>query len=601
MTLLLKKNLEPKASVFLSTMSEKSFLGDFLVTPFEKVMKILNKISACLQVHDENFLLEDLKYVISKIENRSLYSYYENDFTNLNNNNDKNNIEIRSFIDSINEYSEKPVNPSISINNKYTGNLKRPSKIFRTSKAKFNTMQVNNKEQIKQKLDERIQFQALQNKIRNNDSNKPSLVIEECDFFPLEEQLRNIKYFSSGLNEDLIQQIDKNLVTTLESQLTSKSFNIFDFYDKYQNSSFNYMTRYMLKALDLYPLINIENLESFCNTIKNGYKETSPYHNQIHGVDVAHSLYTYMIFSNDFETKFKFEKIDILSLMIAAVCHDIGHPGFNNGFHINSLSSYAVQYNDKSVLENYHASEATRILLIPENNILDNMDKDNFKIFRKRFIEAILSTDMTLHVKTNSLIKTKLQSNNISKGQNIESLIPDIDDKFQNQQELLNYFLHTADIAHNTKNFDISLKWVCNLSQEFWNQGDVEKSMNLPISFLCDRTTADVPKSQIGFIKGIIVPSFEILLDMLPELFYISESIEDNLDKWGKMTMRELESKLKGNDSIQNEDRVQNKEMTKQKSKKKVEFIQHPSSKSKLNFEIHFQAINLDSESVIDN
>jgi hypothetical protein len=40
------------------------------------------------------------------------------------------------------------------------------------------------------------------------------------------------------------------------------------------------------------------------------------------------------------------EHIDIMSFLVAAICHDFGHDGFNNGFHINSLSERAIRYND---------------------------------------------------------------------------------------------------------------------------------------------------------------------------------------------------------------------------------------------------------------
>lgn len=41
----------------------------------------------------------------------------------------------------------------------------------------------------------------------------------------------------------------------------------------------------------------------------------------------------------------------------------------------------------------------------------------------------------------------------------------------------------------------VLVKWVDLLMEEFWNQGDKEKQQNLlPVSFLCDRDDADLPK-----------------------------------------------------------------------------------------------------------
>lgn len=50
------------------------------------------------------------------------------------------------------------------------------------------------------------------------------------------------------------------------------------------------------------------------------------------------------------------------ALMVASVAHDIGHPGVNNNFLINSSDELALRYNDISVLENHHASSLFKIL-----------------------------------------------------------------------------------------------------------------------------------------------------------------------------------------------------------------------------------------------
>ncbi len=42
-------------------------------------------------------------------------------------------------------------------------------------------------------------------------------------------------------------------------------------------------------------------------------------------------------------------QLDILSLLFSAIIHDFKHPGFNNGFLINSKSEMAIQFNGKLV------------------------------------------------------------------------------------------------------------------------------------------------------------------------------------------------------------------------------------------------------------
>jgi hypothetical protein len=63
-------------------------------------------------------------------------------------------------------------------------------------------------------------------------------------------------------------------------------------------------------------------------------------------------------------------KIDILSFLVACICHDLGHDGYTNGYHVNAQTDRAIRYNDISVQENYHAAETFVILQKPMFNFL---------------------------------------------------------------------------------------------------------------------------------------------------------------------------------------------------------------------------------------
>lgn len=41
--------------------------------------------------------------------------------------------------------------------------------------------------------------------------------------------------------------------------------------------------------------------------------------------------------------------MDVFSLLIAALCHDVGHTGRTNLFEVGIMSKLAIRYNDKSV------------------------------------------------------------------------------------------------------------------------------------------------------------------------------------------------------------------------------------------------------------
>lgn len=53
-----------------------------------------------------------------------------------------------------------------------------------------------------------------------------------------------------------------------------------------------------------------------------------PYHNFHHAVDVTISSYLIL---TAFEARARMEPVDMFSLMVAAIGHDVGHPGLTNG------------------------------------------------------------------------------------------------------------------------------------------------------------------------------------------------------------------------------------------------------------------------------
>jgi hypothetical protein len=147
------------------------------------------------------------------------------------------------------------------------------------------------------------------------------------------------------------------------------------------------------------------------------------------------------------------------------------------------------------------------------------------------------------HARTLSLVKNKLVSNDIQGGKNIDRIFHDTNTLFDEQQEVLNFLMHTCDIGHSAKPFALSYKWTMNIMEEFWCQGDNERKKGLPISFLCDREKAEVPKNQIVFIKSILVPNYDILIDMFPSLNHFKTNLENNVNNWARIAEEEREKR----------------------------------------------------------
>jgi hypothetical protein len=102
------------------------------------------------------------------------------------------------------------------------------------------------------------------------------------------------------------------------------------------------------------------------------------------------------------------EDLGVLSLLLAAICHDLDHPGTTNAFQVNTGSALAMRYNDASVLENHHA--ATGFALMERAGILRHLSPGEYRAARKAILAAILATDMSAHKELLARVTAKVEA-----------------------------------------------------------------------------------------------------------------------------------------------------------------------------------------------
>ncbi|XP_045907992.1 calcium/calmodulin-dependent 3',5'-cyclic nucleotide phosphodiesterase 1A isoform X2 [Micropterus dolomieu] len=257
------------------------------------------------------------------------------------------------------------------------------------------------------------------------------------------------------------------------------------------------LTRYDLISRFKIP---ISAVVSFVEALEVGYsKHKNPYHNLMHAADVTQTVHYLLLKTGMVHW---LTELEIFAMIFAAAVHDYEHTGTTNNFHIQTRSDTAILYNDRSVLESHHVSAAYRLLQDDdEMNILYNLSKDDWRELRALVVEMVLATDMSCHFQQVKAMKNFLQQ-------------PEGIDK----PKALSLLLHTADISHPAKSWDLHHRWTTSLLEEFFRQGDKEAELGLPFSPLCDRKSTMVAQSQIGFIDFIVVPTFTVLTDMMERI-----------------------------------------------------------------------------------
>merc|ERR1719261_260496 len=278
---------------------------------------------------------------------------------------------------------------------------------------------------------------------------------------------------------------------------------------------------------------------SFFSAFRAGYDNTNSYHNFYHAVDTVQT--TFLLMSTIDKQKAIFEDIDMFAVMVGALGHDLGHPGVNSLFLINTRHDYAMTYNDTSVLENMHISTLYRILKSDATNIFVGLDHSQWTNARKTIISSVLATDMAHHFKMVSDIDVFYSLNDDKLNSGDPEIRAEVYREKATRVMLLNLLLHAADISNAAKPFDICEKWAKRVMDEFFDQGDKEREKGMTVSAMFDRHSTNPYQMQCNFIEFVVGPLYIGMIKLFPELKEYGENLVENRRVWGDKWIANLE------------------------------------------------------------
>lgn len=200
-------------------------------------------------------------------------------------------------------------------------------------------------------------------------------------------------------SEDLFV-IERCMVKVADPKYEVKDLQHFSVLDKSRAELYGFILGF-LERLGLCESIGVTPSEflDFLVDVDHGYLPNA-YHSFYHAVDVAIVLY-HMVCEYDVATYIS--RIDIAALLIAGLCHDIGHPGKNNNYQVNLKTDLAVRYSNKSVLESYSCT--ITMDLLSKHKLLRHIETASGSLglptsepeMRTAIIKMILATDMIFH------------------------------------------------------------------------------------------------------------------------------------------------------------------------------------------------------------
>ena len=345
----------------------------------------------------------------------------------------------------------------------------------------------------------------------NNKPLKTKLNLNLANVINANNKHKNTVYKKVKVTPNKTEVIPSNLFLTSKEQIESKDFNIFNFEASVgQENTLYLIGLYIFKKYEFSKIIKENNFINWSKKIAAGYSRKNPYHTDLHGADVTQTCFVSLL-QKDVINISKLDNNDICVLITSCMCHDFKHGGLNNNFLRLTKDKLAIRYNDISILENMHISEAFKLMNTnPECDLFSGVDKKIYEKMRKKMISCVLATDMANHNGHINFMKNVINNNN----------------KAEDNQEFMNLLIHASDISNPTKPFNVYLKWAKLVVEEFCQQGDKEKALGLECT--CDRKTVNLNKNQIGFIDYVVEGFVSNYIKVFPSLKFLHDNLVKN-------------------------------------------------------------------------
>jgi len=136
--------------------------------------------------------------------------------------------------------------------------------------------------------------------------------------------------------------------------------------------------------------INKNRFKEYLKAVRANYFD-NPYHNYHHATEVTQFIYK-LDHDHFLEDKMNIEMR--FCLMLAALNHDIAHPGKSASYQKILLTELYQRFGSNATLEKYHTEVALSLLNDPAFDILQGLEKAPLEKFIR---QIILSTDMKQH------------------------------------------------------------------------------------------------------------------------------------------------------------------------------------------------------------
>ncbi|XP_066522290.1 cone cGMP-specific 3',5'-cyclic phosphodiesterase subunit alpha' isoform X2 [Hoplias malabaricus] len=273
-----------------------------------------------------------------------------------------------------------------------------------------------------------------------------------------------------------------------------------------------------------------EILTRWMYTVRKGYRDIT-YHNWRHGFNVGQTMFCLL---QTGRLRKYYSDLDAFAMVAAAFCHDIDHRGTNNLYQTKSASPLA-KLHGSSILERHHL-EYSKNLMGEENlNIFQSLQKRQFETVQHLHDVCIIATDLALYFKKRTMFQK----------------IVDATEPMTDEKEAINYVSNNpirkeiimammmtgCDLSAITKPWEVQSKVALMVAAEFWEQGDLERSVleQEPIPMMDRNKSDELPKMQCGFIDFVCSFVYKEFSRFHKEITPMFDGLNNNRAHWKEL------------------------------------------------------------------
>lgn len=269
--------------------------------------------------------------------------------------------------------------------------------------------------------------------------------------------------------------------------------------------------------------VDCETLRRLIGRVGRHYHE-NPYHNFHHAADTVNTMawmVTRPVMQRELPHEHRF------ALLLAALVHDVEHPGTNNAWEVQTGSELAQKYENTAVLEQHSLDVTLGLLEAPEYDVLAGFEPDRARELKHLLRELILATDFAWH---RDFLD---QYSRLIERKGLDLRDPEV------REWVCRALIKGADIANTTKPYNQAAMWGRRVMLEFWAQGVFEKQYNFPVGPFNDPETVKLNATQAGFIRFAAMELFQLLAAVEPDMRELVDNLTDNLERYERKAREE--------------------------------------------------------------